>query len=167
MRRSIILCLEWWLMLAASIPLIYDHKFIVWPHLWTPLCSYLSSFQVVLVVKICLPMQKTKEMWVLTLGWVRSSGGGNGIPFQNSCLENSTGRRTLWITVHGAGESDTTEWLSRHNQLNHNNEETNILKANKNSLCPQQQHCFKYSPISFLYQVAQSPTHPVYSKCYF
>ena len=31
----------------------------------------------------------------------RSPGGGNGNPFQYSCLENSMNRGALWATVHG------------------------------------------------------------------
>ena len=32
-------------------------------------------------------------------------GGGNGKPFQYSCLKNSVGRRAWWATVHGASKS--------------------------------------------------------------
>ena len=35
----------------------------------------------------------------------RSSGVGNGNPFQYSCLENFTGRRARWATVHGVAKS--------------------------------------------------------------
>ena len=46
----------------------------------------------------------------------RSSGEGNGNPFQYSCLENSMGRGAWWVwwpTVHGNHkESDTTEQLT-------------------------------------------------------
>ena len=31
----------------------------------------------------------------------RAPGGGNGNPFQYSCLENPIDRRTWWATVHG------------------------------------------------------------------
>ena len=41
----------------------------------------------------------------------RSLGGGNGNPFQDSCLENSMDRGAWQATVHGVTESDTTEWL--------------------------------------------------------
>ena len=39
----------------------------------------------------------------------RSFGGGNGNPFQDSCLENSRDRGAWQATVHGVTESDTTE----------------------------------------------------------
>ena len=34
--------------------------------------------------------------------------GGNGNPFQYSCLEKSMDRGAWWATMHGAAESDTT-----------------------------------------------------------
>ena len=37
---------------------------------------------------------------ILRLG--RSPGGGNGNPFQYSCLENPMDRGAWWATVHGA-----------------------------------------------------------------
>ncbi|XDC65204.1 hypothetical protein R6Z07M_016386 [Ovis aries] len=39
----------------------------------------------------------------------RSSGGGNGDPLQDSCLENPMDRGAQWATVHGVAESDSTE----------------------------------------------------------
>ena len=44
----------------------------------------------------------------------RSSGGGNSIPFQYSCLENSIDRGSLWAAVHGVTKSQTR--LSGHRQ---------------------------------------------------
>ena len=39
----------------------------------------------------------------------RSSGEGNGNPFQYSCWRNSMGRGARWATVHGVTkESDMT-----------------------------------------------------------
>ena len=40
-------------------------------------------------------------------GLGRSPGGGNGNPFQYSCLENSMDRRTWQATVHGVAKSQT------------------------------------------------------------
>ena len=46
-------------------------------------------------------------------GLGRSLGGGNGIPPQYSCLENSMDRGSSWATVHGVAESATTETTKR------------------------------------------------------
>ena len=43
----------------------------------------------------------------------KATGGGHGNPLQYSCPENPHGQRGAWrATVHGAAESNTTEWLS-------------------------------------------------------
>ena len=42
-------------------------------------------------------------------GLGRSSGGGNGNLFQNSCLGTPVDREALWASVHGVIESDLTE----------------------------------------------------------
>ena len=45
-------------------------------------------------------------------GLGRSPGGGNGYPFQYSCLENPMDRGTLWAIVHRVSESWTrlSDW---------------------------------------------------------
>ena len=43
----------------------------------------------------------------LISGSGRSSGGGNGNPFQYSCLENSIDRGAWWATDHGMAKSWT------------------------------------------------------------
>ena len=40
-------------------------------------------------------------------GWERSSGEGNGNPFQYSCLKNSMDRGAWWATVGGVAKSQT------------------------------------------------------------
>jgi len=48
----------------------------------------------------------------------RSSGEGNGNPFQYSCLENPMDRGVWQATVHRAAkELDMTEPLSMHTQI--------------------------------------------------
>ena len=42
------------------------------------------------------------------LGLGRSPGGGNGNPFQYSCLGNPIDKGTWRTTVHGVAESDRT-----------------------------------------------------------
>ena len=37
----------------------------------------------------------------------RSSGGGNGNPLLDSCLENSMDRGAWWAIIHGVAESQT------------------------------------------------------------
>ena len=47
-------------------------------------------------------------IWVglgLTPGSGRSSGEGNGNPFQYSCLENPMDRGVCWAVVHGLTKS--------------------------------------------------------------
>ena len=44
---------------------------------------------------------------VLSLGWGRSSGEGNGNPLQYSCLKNSMDRRAWQASVHRVEKSRT------------------------------------------------------------
>ena len=50
------------------------------------------------------------ETWIQPLGWDDPTGGGNGNPLQQSCLESYTARGAWRATVHGVTESWT--WLS-------------------------------------------------------
>ena len=45
----------------------------------------------------------------------RSSGGGNGHPFQYFCLGNAVDRGVWWTTVHGVTKSQTR--LSMHTHI--------------------------------------------------
>ena len=47
------------------------------------------------------PSANARDMGSI-LGLGRSSGGGNGNPFQYSCLENSMDRGAWQTTVHGS-----------------------------------------------------------------
>ena len=48
-------------------------------------------------------------------GLGRFPGGGNGSPFQYSCLENSMNKRAWWAAVYwGSKKLDMTERLSTH-----------------------------------------------------
>ena len=47
-------------------------------------------------------------------GLGRSTGEGNGNPFQYSCLENPIHRGDWNTAMHGVTESDTTEHACRH-----------------------------------------------------
>ena len=47
----------------------------------------------------------------------RSPGGGNGNPFQYSCLENFMDRGVWQVIVHGIAELDMTEWLTYTQQI--------------------------------------------------
>ena len=51
-------------------------------------------------------------------GSERSSGGGNGNPFQYSCLDNPMDRGTWWDTVHGVAKNQTRlTQLSTHGHI--------------------------------------------------
>ena len=66
-----------------------------------------------LVAQMVKNLPAMRQTWVWSFGLGRSPGGGHSNPFQNSCLENSHGQRSLggyspWCRK----ESDTTERLS-------------------------------------------------------
>ena len=68
------------------------------------LSIYKNVFWVFLVAKN-LPTNAGNVGLIPELG--RFPGGGNGNPFQNSCLENSMDRRAWQATVHGAANHQT------------------------------------------------------------
>ena len=68
---------------------------------------YVGSSQVVLLVKN-MPANPGDPRDVGSIpGLGRFPGGGDGNPFQYSCLENSMDRGAWWATVHGAAQSQT------------------------------------------------------------
>ena len=44
----------------------------------------------------------------------RSAGGGNGNPFQYSCLENPMDRVAWWAIVHRVSMVKSWTWLNEH-----------------------------------------------------
>ena len=64
-------------------------------------------FQVALVVKNPPANAGEARGMVLIPGLGRSPRGGNGNPFQYSCLENSMNSGAWWATVHGVAKSWT------------------------------------------------------------
>ena len=79
-------------------------------HNWSDLAAAaaraLKGFSVGALVKIRLPMQKTKRCRAWFLGG-RFPGIGNGNPLQFSCLENSKDRGSWQATVYGISKSWT------------------------------------------------------------
>ena len=91
----------------------------LWEDYWNIKCTRALFFRVVfsqvaLVVRNQLASAGDAGGLSSIPGSARSPGGGNGLPLQCSCLENSVERGVLQATVHGVTESDTTEWLSTH-----------------------------------------------------
>ena len=73
-----------------------------------PACA-MPGFPSGSAVKNLPEMQVMQEMWVGSLGWEDSSGGGNGNPLQYSCLENPMDKGAWWATVHGVTNSQTQQ----------------------------------------------------------
>ena len=69
----------------------------------------MAALQVVLVVKNPLANAGDVRDSGLIPGFGRSPGGGNGNPFQYSCMENPMDRAAWRATVWEVAESDVTE----------------------------------------------------------
>ena len=67
-------------------------------------CPMARASQVTSVVKN--PSASVGDLGLIS-GSERSPEGGNGNPFQYSCLENSTDRGAWWAAVHGVTKSQT------------------------------------------------------------
>ena len=65
-------------------------------------------------------------------GLGRSPRGGNGNPFQYSCLGNPMDRGAWWSTVHGVAESQTC--LS--DELRHHNNHQGTVNQNHDEVSP-------------------------------
>ena len=48
---------------------------------------------------------RSQHDWVTELNWVSTTGEGNGIPLQDSCLENPMDGGAWWAAVHGVAKS--------------------------------------------------------------
>ena len=70
-----------------------------------PLCNTEICFG--FTVSRCFHLNESALMQVWCLGWEDSPGGGNGSPFQYSCLENPMDRGAWWATAHGVSKSRT------------------------------------------------------------
>ena len=53
-------------------------------------------------------------------GLGRSSGGGNGNPLQDPCLDNPMDRGALWVTVCGIMKNRTQLSSTQHSKMKHN-----------------------------------------------
>ena len=68
----------------------------------------------------------------------RSSGEGNDILLQYSCLENPMDREAWWATVHGVTQLDTTECVHVHPRTHtHTHTQLKILHATSKTWCSQ------------------------------
>ena len=73
---------------------------------WNPPASTGYILQMALVVKNP-PANIGDRRHGFDPGWGRCPGGGNGNPFQYSCLENPMDREGWQATVHGVAKSQT------------------------------------------------------------
>ena len=81
------------------------------PHIRGQACTlYLVALPLQMALVVKTPLANAGDIRDVDLipGLGRSPGGGNGSPFQHSCLENSEDRGAWWATVHGFAESDRT-----------------------------------------------------------
>ena len=75
--------------------------------------NYLASPRAYLVAQTVKNPFAMWEIWVHSLGWEDSPGGGHGDPFQFTCLENPHGQRSMaGYSAWGHKKLDTTEQLS-------------------------------------------------------
>ena len=110
-------CQKWWLLVCNQ---YYQVQSVLSPPFlfttWTFSLSLnpvhllrrkVNANQMTFIERACLPMQETQEDVGFISGSGRFPGGGNGNPFQYSCLENPMDREALRATVHGVTKSQT------------------------------------------------------------
>ena len=88
-------CIYFWGLLCGLDNVVHVKHF-------THCSQQIGAFLVAQMVKNPPAMQKT---WVKSLSKKDSPGERSGNPLQYSCLENSTGRRAWWVTVHQVAKS--------------------------------------------------------------
>ena len=85
-------------------------------HSFRLLFSTVTDYGASLVAQIVKNLLVNARDTGLIPGVARSSGIGNGTPFQYSCLKSSMGRGAWWATVHGVATSwaQLSYWANTH-----------------------------------------------------
>ena len=81
--------------------------------------------------RIHLPVQKTQEVWVQSLGQEDPPGAGNGDSFQYSCLENSMDRGAWRAIATGSQSWTRLKQVSMHTHTRTTNTYMEICNCNR------------------------------------
>ena len=65
---------------------------------------YRDAYRASLVAQMVKNLSAMQEIWVRSLAWEDSPGGGHNNQLQYSCLENPMDRGAWWVTVHGVAK---------------------------------------------------------------
>ena len=65
-----------------------------------------------LVAQMVKNLSAMQEIWVRSLAWEDSPGGGHNNQLQYSCLENPMDRGAWWVTVHGVAKIQPHDWAT-------------------------------------------------------